>query len=175
MAGAAQRLLSHLKNHFTQTVFPKESAASVRLLAEDTVMKIDILSKSPAKRSLFFPVSLCWRLIDADLPSGTAGVFALVSCTVEFKIVIRNCISHSLLTFPLLLILVTIQSRSSISLTLHLAAASCHMDFFKYPHSCKHELPIWISYAHSYKCLFSLKLTIHWSAWLSTKCLVYCP
>ena len=32
---------------------------SVRLLAEDTVMKIDILSQSPAKRSLFFPVSLC--------------------------------------------------------------------------------------------------------------------
>ncbi len=59
MTGAAQRLLSHLKNHFTQTVFSKESAASVRLLAEDTVMKIDILSQSPAKRSLFFPVSLC--------------------------------------------------------------------------------------------------------------------
>ena len=35
MTGAAQRLLSHLKNHFTQTVFSKESAASVRLLAEE--------------------------------------------------------------------------------------------------------------------------------------------
>ena len=58
MAGAAQRLLSHLKNHFTQTVFSKERAASVRLLAKDTVMKIDIFSKSPAKKPLFFPVSL---------------------------------------------------------------------------------------------------------------------
>ena len=37
---------------------------------------------------------------------------------------------------------VTIQSRSSIPLPLHLAVASRHMDLQKFIRSCKHELPI---------------------------------